>query len=542
MTPSGLFGRRADPYAGADFERSTRVGGALLIVSVLCLAGLLPLDPPTAALGAAGWAVAGLIMALCLASAVRLFRSPERVTWNEMYRMSFGALATVALLEWLAGGHSTPYHQFYLLAVVYAAAVHPPRRVLAFLVAFAVAISLSDVYDPWSASQLGETVMYVLVALGIGVLCMVVMSGVREQRVSLQSEGDQARLLADTDPLTGLANRRKLMRDLEEGAARLDPERPLLLAMFDLNGFKAYNDTFGHPAGDTLLRRLAHGLEVAATEAAAVAYRIGGDEFCVLGPVPESESYALVERATCALSDSGEGFEISAAHGAVMLPRDATDATDALRLADQRMYAVKAKSRKSAGRQTTDVLLRVLAERDPRLATHLDEVTELVAGVCSRLGLPDEEVGPILQAASLHDVGKAAVPEEILDKPGPLTDEEWGFMRRHTLIGERILGVAPALADAAKLVRSSHESYDGSGYPDGLRGEAIPLGARIIAICDAYDAMTSTRPYRAAMSSEVALAEVRRCAGTQFDPAVVEAFAAELKAGAGATLPSRSAS
>jgi two-component system cell cycle response regulator len=225
----------------------------------------------------------------------------------------------------------------------------------------------------------------------------------------------------------------------------------------------------------------------------------------------------------------------------VMLPRDARDASSALRLADQRMYAVKATSRKSAGRQTTDVLLRVLAERDPRLATHLDDVTELCAGVCARLRLPEEEVAPILQAASLHDVGKSAIPQEILDKPGPLTGEEWAFMRRHTLIGERILGVAPALADAAKLVRSSHEAYDGGGYPDGLRGEAIPLGARIIAICDAYDAMTSMRPYRAAMSSEVALAELHRCAGAQFDPAVVDAFTAELREPSRAPRPPRSA-
>jgi two-component system, cell cycle response regulator len=437
----------------------------------------------------------------------------------------------IALLEWLAGGHSTPYHQFYLLSVVYAAAVHPPRRVLAFLATFVLAISFSQVYDPWSASELGDVAMYVLVALGIGVLCMVVMNGVREQRLSLQTEGDLARRLADTDSLTGLANRRKLMRDLEESSRALDAERPLLLAMFDLNGFKAYNDTFGHPAGDTLLRRLARSLD-GAVSGSATAYRIGGDEFCVLGGVAASEWHSLVERATHALSDSGEGFEISAAHGAVILPRDATDAANALRLADQRMYAVKATGRKSAGRQTTDVLLTVLAERDPRLATHLDEVTELCAAICSRLGLPDEEVTPILQAASLHDVGKAAIPEEILDKPGPLTDEEWTFMRRHTLIGERILGVAPALADAAKLVRSSHEAFDGSGYPDGLRGEAIPLGSRIIAICDAYDAMTSTRPYRAAMSSEVAVAELRRCAGTQFDPAVVDAFAVEVRTGA----------
>src|SRR3954447_20084852 len=368
MTPAGLFARRSDPYAGADFERSTRVAAALLLLSALCLGGLFALDPPTAAIGAGGWPLAGATIAACLAGALRLVRSAEGVTWNELYAATFGALGAIALLEWLAGGHDTPYHQFYLLCVVYTTAVHPPRRVAAFLAAFVVAISASEFYDPWSASQLGDVAMYALIALGIGVLCMVVMDEVRQQRVELQTEGDQARTLADTDPLTGLANRRKLMRDLEEACGGLDPERPLLLAMFDLNGFKAYNDTFGHPAGDTLLRRLAHGLD-AAVRASATAYRIGGDEFCVFGPVPESESYALVEGATRALSDSGEGFEVSASEGAVMLPRDAVDASSALRLADQRMYAVKATSRRSAGRQTTDVLLRVLAERDPRPAS-----------------------------------------------------------------------------------------------------------------------------------------------------------------------------
>ena len=171
-----------------------------------------------------------------------------------------------------------------------------------------------------------------------------------------------------------------------------------------------------------------------------------------------------------------------------------------------------------------DVLVRVLAERDPHLGSHLDEVADLCAAVCERLGLPEAEVVPVLQAASLHDVGKAAIPEAILKKPEPLNDDEWAFIRRHTLIGERILSAAPALSEAAKLVRSSHEHFDGSGYPDGLRGEAIPFGSRIIAVCDAYDAMTSDRPYRSAMSQEVALDELRRCAGVQFDPVVVDVF------------------
>jgi len=170
------------------------------------------------------------------------------------------------------------------------------------------------------------------------------------------------------------------------------------------------------------------------------------------------------------------------------------------------------------------VLVRVLAERSPALGTHLDEVTELCHGVANRLMLPEDQIASLLQAASLHDVGKAAIPDEILDKPGPLNDEEWGFMRSHPVVGERILSVAPALVQAAKLVRSSHERFDGRGYPDKLSGDDIPLGARIILVCDSYHAMTSDRPYRDAMSAEEALAELRGCAGAQFDPVVVDAF------------------
>jgi HD-GYP domain-containing protein (c-di-GMP phosphodiesterase class II) len=189
------------------------------------------------------------------------------------------------------------------------------------------------------------------------------------------------------------------------------------------------------------------------------------------------------------------------------------------------MYARKNNRGDSAGRQSTDVLMRVLAERHPELGQHGDQVTRLCGRAAELLDLPAVERGPLLQAAALHDIGKAAVPDAILHKPGALDEEEWTFMRRHTLIGERILGAAPSLARAAELVRASHEHFDGSGYPDGLAGQAIPLAARIIAVCDAFDAMTSARPYRTTpMSAEDALAELRRSAGSQFDPAVVAVF------------------
>jgi response regulator RpfG family c-di-GMP phosphodiesterase len=198
------------------------------------------------------------------------------------------------------------------------------------------------------------------------------------------------------------------------------------------------------------------------------------------------------------------------------------------------MYAHKEDRRSSATRQARDILLQVLHEREPELGDHLKGVAQLAMGVGNRLSLLSEELDEVVRAAELHDVGKMAIPDEILRKPGPLSESEWSFVRQHTLVGERILGAAPALLPVAKLVRSSHEHFDGSGYPDGLAGEAIPLGARIVAVCDAFDAMTTSRPYRDPMSVESALAELRACAGTQFDPRVVQAFCAEI-----ASLPHR---
>ena len=189
------------------------------------------------------------------------------------------------------------------------------------------------------------------------------------------------------------------------------------------------------------------------------------------------------------------------------------------------MYEQKS-SPPSASRQSTDVLLKVLSERDSELRSHLSSVSGLAERIAERLGLGAHEIKLISLAAKLHDVGKTAIPDEILNKPGPLDQDEWEFMRRHTVIGERIILAAPSLAPSAGLVRSSHERFDGTGYPDALDGGAIPLGASIIAVCDAFDAMVSQRPYRAAMSTADAVVELRRCAGTQFDPAVVEAFCA----------------
>jgi diguanylate cyclase (GGDEF)-like protein len=340
--------------------------------------------------------------------------------------------------------------------------------------------------------------------------------------VSLRAGRRELEAQATTDVLTGLGNRRKLFADLERHVRTASAEAPVVLTMFDLNGFKNYNDSFGHPAGDALLLRLGSALSDAVAAMGGRAYRPGGDEFCVIAGA--ERQHELEDAACRALSEHGEGFEISTAFGSVVIPHDTGDATEAMRKADEAMYAQKQSGRATAGRQSSDVLMRALAERHPDLGEHHDGVAELVDDVARRMGIDVEERAHLRHAASLHDIGKVAIPDAIITKPEPLTDEEWAFMRRHTLIGERILAAAPALGAAARLVRSSHEAWDGSGYPDGLAGVEIPLGARIIAICDSFDAMISNRPYAPPKTIDEALAELRRCAGTQFDPSIVPIF------------------
>jgi diguanylate cyclase (GGDEF)-like protein len=329
---------------------------------------------------------------------------------------------------------------------------------------------------------------------------------------------------ARTDALTDLANRRALADDLADAIAEPRGSHELLLVMFDLDGFKQYNDSFGHAAGDALLQRLG-GRLAAATEKLGSAYRMGGDEFCVLARCGPDAAERLLDDAIAALQDSGDGWHIGCSHGAVWVPSEAAGETQALKLADERMYANKA-GRSPASRQVTDALLQVITEQNACLDEHVERVSELAGATAEALGEPEHEVWLVRLAARLHDVGKTAIPAAILDKPAPLDEQEWRFMRRHPLIGERIVLAAPALAGTAPLIRSSHERIDGAGYPDGLTGQDIPLGARIIAVCDAFDAMTSQRPYRGPVGVDAALEELRREAGRQFDAAVVEAFCA----------------
>ncbi|MFN8176188.1 MAG: diguanylate cyclase [Solirubrobacteraceae bacterium] len=352
---------------------------------------------------------------------------------------------------------------------------------------------------------------------------------------------DATRREAVTDALTALGNRRRLMRELEDEFAAPGGIGRQAIVIFDLDGFKAYNDTFGHLAGDQLLARLGARLRLAVGEGGR-AYRLGGDEFCVVLPAREGSFEVGVAATAAALREQGDGFMITSSYGTVIVPDEAGEAERALLLADERMYAQKNSRRGSAGTQMRDVLLQTLREADPRLALHADGIGELALAVAQELELSGEDVDEAVRAAELHDVGKVAVPDVILSKPAPLDDKEWEFIRGHTIVAERILAAAPALRPIARIVRSSHERWDGIGYPDGLTGEEIPLAARIVHVCSAFVAMTSERPYAVARSEPAALEELRRCAGSQFDPAVVEAFAAARgRAAASATAPAEPA-
>jgi two-component system cell cycle response regulator len=390
----------------------------------------------------------------------------------------------------------------------------PLARVFIFPALFTLLALGILVYDQiHSVNTLGVVLAATAIALAVGRMALSFLDNLRMLR--------QARHDALTDALTGLPNRRAFMEALERAV-----EERHLLALFDLDGFKRYNDAYGHPAGDALLTRLSGALGDV-VDGHGRAFRLGGDEFCLL--LDDGTPDTLLVDAARALEARGDGFDVTASYGVVRLPADADTPEEALHLADRRMYAAKEARPSSAGLQTRTVLLKVLSEREPDLHEHSSDVMALARGVARRLGLPVEERDIVARAAELHDIGKMAIPDAILNKPGPLDDREWRFMRRHTIIGEDILNVAPALQPVAALVRASHERWDGKGYPDGTSGDEIPRGARIVAVCDAFSAMVQDRPYQSGLSVSEAVAEIKRCAGTNFDPAVVEAFAAEIR-------------
>jgi diguanylate cyclase (GGDEF)-like protein len=437
---------------------------------------------------------------------------------------SFGLLTAAAMGVHVSGGVTEAHFSFFVVVVLLT--LYEDWAVFALAVLYTLLhhgvlgmldpghVFAAHLESPWKWAAIHA--VFVAAAGAAGVVAWRLNEDVRRRMRQTQ---DELRDAALTDSLTGLANRRRLMSDLESAVE----DGHAQLALFDLNGFKAYNDTFGHLAGDALLTRLGQRLREAVADS-GVAYRLGGDEFCVLAA--GASSAATIEAAVEALTEHGAAFTIRNSHGSVKLGEEVNKPEDALRIADQRMYEFKNGGRRSAGDQSRAVLVRALTERHPDLTWHSADVSRMAELVARRLDVPEDQLSAIGQAAELHDLGKVAVPDAILAKPGPLDPDEWAFMCRHTIIGERIVAGAPALAQVGRLVRSSHERWDGAGYPDELRGEEIPIGSRIIAVCDAFDAMLSERPYKSGRKTSAALEELRRGKGTRFDPAAVEAFCA----------------
>ncbi|MGZ8439053.1 MAG: bifunctional diguanylate cyclase/phosphohydrolase [Candidatus Limnocylindrales bacterium] len=384
-------------------------------------------------------------------------------------------------------------------------------------------------------------------------------SAINRISVSLADTHDRATI----DRLTGVFNRQALLAELfaeVERASRYD--RPLSVAFVDIDHFKMVNDTYGHGAGDIVLRGVAQTL-VANLRASDLLGRYGGEEFMLIltetaveeGAVLAEKLRSLVERERFAIAGE-QSLSVTISIGIVGGFGEQLRMEALVRDADAAMYSAKSLGRNQTyvfaepsddarvprapisavgraravdiGRQAreaaTAALLDVLGSLPEDRGRPSAMITTIVESMARTLQLPDAEVERIRVAALLHDIGKLALPNEILDKRSPLTSAEWRSVVQHPRIGQVILEQAAALKDAIPIILHHHERFAGHGYPYGLRSTEIPLGARIVAIADAYDAMVHERPYKPALGHEAALEELRRHAGTQFDPELVTLF------------------
>ena len=504
-----------------------------------------------------GWD-AGILIALAAPATMQLLehRPLERVAYNASV-FAIGAAVAAALVS-LVDGTGTP-----ALVAQVAVSAGAQYTINLLLVSAAVARTARRAFGTLVESSARATI--VPFALMASAALMLVVLWQRSPLLSAALVGPllaislyqrsayqalRAMRLALTDPLTGLANHRsfqeRVQRELVGAEAR---NTPFTLCMIDIDDFKRVNDLFGHPVGDSVLAQVG-----ARLRQNGEAFRLGGDEFALLLPARSAEEALPIAQtvlgriASLELADVGS---VTASAGIASFPAQAFGRDELIRLADSALYWAKehGKNRVHAYRPEVVELaeLRRLAHgpdraarfraaaslakavdaRDTYTGSHSTRVAELGAWIAAHLGLDVEQVELTRLAGSLHDLGKLAIPEEILRKPGPLTPPERLVLERHSQIGFRMLeslGVDPV----ADWVLHHHERWDGMGYPDGLAGEDIPLGARIIFVADAYDAMTSDRAYRGRLTPQEAVAELERCAGSQFDPEIVEVFAREL--------------
>jgi diguanylate cyclase (GGDEF)-like protein len=398
-----------------------------------------------------------------------------------------------------------------------------PRALGASLVAGALAVALAAVLHAGR---------WVLAGIALGALLVVAIAVI----VVLRSLADRdGRLDGERqDQLTGLPTVAQLRIDLGRWLERAGGSRPATLVLLTLENLKKYNDSYGHACGDALIAWLARKLTDAVGGRARV-YRLRGGEFALVIEAAQHVIEEVITAADVALSEIGDGFLIWSSYGSVGLPGEADSVGEALKLADRRAHAYR--SRPYAGPAAADAgevpddPLEVLRFARPRY-----DVAELAVAVGRRMGLQGAGLEQLEVGAQLRDVGNMAIPAAVLGHPGELSEAEWRFVRLHTLVGERLLAANFDMEEVAALVRSSHERWDGAGYPDGLSGEAIPLGSRIVFVCSAFQDMTSVRSHRGALSAQEALGELEAGARSQFDPRVVEAFREAFHSASGRTL------
>ena len=329
--------------------------------------------------------------------------------------------------------------------------------------------------------------------------------------------------LSFKDQLTGIWNRRFYEEELKR--LEVNTPLPLTILMSDVNGLKLINDSFGHDEGDRLLKKVAQ-LIVKNSPKHATVCRIGGDEFIVLIPrFDYFETDELVKRMKKVLSkEKVSGVEISISFGWATRDYPSVHLEEIIKRAEDNMYKNKLYESPSMRSKTIQTILGTLFKKNQREESHSKNVSLLLEKFAQALNFSDEKTKELGNAGLLHDIGKIIIDEKILEKPGKLTDLEMIEIKRHPEIGYRILSTVKELSDLSEIILAHHERWDGNGYPKGLIKDKIPYEARMMTIADAFDAMTNERPFRKAMDEEWAIAELRRHAGTQFDPFLVEEF------------------
>ena len=353
---------------------------------------------------------------------------------------------------------------------------------------------------------------------------------------------------AAVDELTGLRSQRALCQDLDRRTQRCSQSRPLVIVIAEFDHFDELVRDYGKRVADAVLKR---GCSVVRRIAPfpRLVFRYGDSGVALLVEAGEREAFGIAERIRATVEvQNGSLPAMTVSCGLAMIdapvePWVALDRADAAlrdakrsgcnRVAvsgrtspNERVQLIEQLEHDAARRAAMALAAATLEVRDSDTADHSEDVVTLCEAVGRRLGFGEEELLHLAAGAQLHDVGKVAIPSTIINKPGPLNEDEWAVIREHTLIGERILRSVPQMAEVATIVRHSHEHWDGSGYPDGLSGDEIPRASRVILCADAFHAMRSDRPYRRGRPSKEALAELKACSGTQFEPAVVDAFVA----------------